>query len=483
MTSFKKKRQRRWAMATMAVVFTLSAVRLMAGESVRIYPAPAGEPLATNFTVTVGQENVPVYIAKVATIDRTRHASVFVPHDTAFASFDLAGRVQVSVTCPEIIHSAAILPASSGITPVISGHSLVFTVSESGQLELDVNGDWLHSLQLFVNPRETDAPSPNDPNVIYYGPGVHQVEDVVVGSGKTVYIAGGAVIYGKVPPGVNSRTGVTAVSESQGGAIFSLMGDNIKLCGRGIIDGSLCPAHTRNIISVCGTNVSLEGVVVRDASTWTIPIRASEHVTVKNIKIFGWRGNSDGVDICNSRHVRVTHSFLRTMDDLVVIKTPVKGAGESRDITVTGCVLWNELAQALNIGAELRENVEDVHFSDCDIIHDRGREWLLRVYNCDGGDVHDVTFENIRANDAKRLISLWIGTAKWSKDAERGHIENITFKNIQAAGANMSVDLKGWDSQHEIRDVHFQKVLTNGHPLKLGEINRNAFVQDVRVTP
>jgi polygalacturonase len=291
------------------------------------------------------------------------------------------------------------------------------------------------------------------------------------------------VIYGKVPPGVNSRTGVTAVSESQGGAIFSLMGDNIKLCGRGIIDGSLCPAHTRNIISVCGTNVSLEGVVVRDASTWTIPIRASEHVTVKNIKIFGWRGNSDGVDICNSRHVRVTHSFLRTMDDLVVIKTPVKGAGESRDITVTGCVLWNELAQALNIGAELRENVEDVHFSDCDIIHDRGREWLLRVYNCDGGDVHDVTFENIRANDAKRLISLWIGTAKWSKDAERGHIENITFKNIQAAGANMSVDLKGWDSQHEIRDVHFQKVLTNGHPLKLGEINRNAFVQDVRVTP
>ena len=468
-------------MATISMAFTLMASRSMAGESVRIYPAPDGEPLATNFTVTVGQDNVPVYVAKVGTIDHSSHAGTFLPNDTAFASFDLGGRVQVTVTCPEVIDHAAILPASSGIKPVISGHSLVFTVSKPCQLEVDVNGDWLHSLQLFVNPREADAPDPHDPNVIYYGPGLHQVEDVVVGSGKTVYIAGGAVVYGKVEPGLKNRTSVTAVSESQGGAIFSLMGDNIKLCGRGIIDGSLCPAHTRNIITVCGTNVTLEGVVVRDSSTWTIPIRSSERVTVKNLKIFGWRGNSDGIDICNSRRVGVTGCFIRTMDDLVVIKTPVRGAGESAHITVKGCVLWNELAHALTIGAELRENVEDVRFTDCDIIHDRGREWLMRVYHCDDGDIHDVTFDNIRAEDAKRLIGLWIGTAKWSKDAERGHIENITFKNITASGKNMSVDLKGWDSQHGIRNINFQKVLVNGQPLQQAEINRNEFVQDVRV--
>jgi len=56
---------------------------------------------------------------------------------------------------------------------------------------------------------------------------------------------------------------VTALSESGGGAIISLIGNNIKLRGRGIIDGSLCPAHTRNLIAVGGTNISLEGVVVR----------------------------------------------------------------------------------------------------------------------------------------------------------------------------------------------------------------------------
>lgn len=451
----------------------------------RVYPAPAGEPLSTNFTVTIGTNNVPVYLAKVATSDSVKRQSTPIPDETSFASFDLGGSVQVSVSCPGPVNRAKILPAASGITPVVSGNRVVFTVSKPCQLELDVNGDWVHSLQLFVNPLETGAPRPDDPKVIYFGPGRHEVEDLVVTSGQTVYVADGAVIYGKVNPEVHGRGKgkITAVTELGGGAIFSLVGNNIKLCGRGIIDGSLCPGHTRNIISVCGTNISLEGVVLRDSSTWTMPIRCSDRVTVKNIKVFGYRGNSDGIDICNSRHVAVTGCFLRTWDDLVVVKTPLKGGGESRDITVTGCVLWNELAHALSLGAELRDNVENVHFSDCDVIHDKGREWLLRVYQTDAADIHDITFDNIRIEESKRLISLWIGQAVWSKDDERGHIENITFRNIRAVGPHPSIDLKGFDSGHEIRNVRFQNVMINGQPLEPGSVNQNEFVQGVSVSP
>jgi polygalacturonase len=262
-----------------------------------------------------------------------------------------------------------------------------------------------------------------------------------------------------------------------------LAGDNVQIRGRGIIDGSLCPSHTRNIISVCGSNISLEGVVVRDSGTWTIPIRSSQHVTVKNLKVFGYRGNSDGIDICNSRHVTVSGCFLRTMDDLVVVKTPVKGAGESSDIRVSGCVLWNVLAHALSFGAELRENVEDVKFSDCDIIHDKGREWLLRVYNCDNAEVHNVTFDNIRVEEAKRLISLWIGTAKWSTGDERGKVHDITFKNIRAVGLNPSSDLKGFDDQHEITDILFKNIVINGKPLAAANVHQNAFVHGTQITP
>lgn len=455
-----------------------SGTALLHGEqSLRVYPAPAGEPLSPDFKVSINQTDAPVYLAAVATADPklrsrigTGDTTSFRDH-TSFISFDMGDSVTVTVTCPKPVESVKLLPASSGIAPVVDGNRVTFTIPKPQPLELEVNGDWVHGLQVFANPMETDAPNPHDPNVIYFGPGIHQIEDLKVGSGKTVYVAGGAVIYGKLNPAV------------KGGAVITLDGNNIVLRGRGVIDGSLCPLHTQNLLAITGTNVLLEGVVLRDSSTWTVPIHRSVNVTVDNIKLFGYRGNSDGIDICNSRNVTVERSYLRTMDDLIVIKTPDKNGGESRDIEAKQCVLWNELAHALSIGAELRANVENVHFSDCDVIHDKGREWLLRVYHCDGADIHNVTFDNIRIEESRRLISLWIGTAIWSRDAERGHIENITFSNIQAVGPNPGIDLKGYDSGHIIRDVRFKNVVINGKPLKLDEVHRNEFVKDVSVKP
>ncbi|HTB82792.1 MAG TPA: glycosyl hydrolase family 28 protein [Candidatus Sulfotelmatobacter sp.] len=458
------------------------------GESVRIYPAPAGEPLSTNFTASVGSSNLPVYCAKVATADpvkrrriSTRDYASFVD-STSFATFDLNGRAKVTVTCPETIREAKVLPSSRGIVPTITGNTMTFDVAKPGALEIEVNGDWVHSFQLFVNPVEKDAPDPNDPNVIYFGPGIHRVSGMEITSGKTVYIAGGAVIYGVA--GTDSDTNhATALSVLAGGAVFSLNGNNITLRGRGVIDGGLCPGHTKNLVSICGTNILVEGVVLTDSSTWTMPVKRSANISIKNIKLFGYRGNADGIDICNSHDVSVTDCFLRTMDDLVVVKTPVKDGGESRDITVSHCVLWNELAHALSIGAELRENVEHVRFSDCDIIHDKGREWLLRVYNCDDGDIHDIKFDNIRAEESNKLISLWVGTAVWSKDSERGRVENVTFQNIRADGADPRVDLKGFDGEHRISDIRFRDIVINGKALQATNVNENEFVEGVSVKP
>ena len=54
-----------------------------------------------------------------------------------------------------------------------------------------------NTLDLFANPVDTNPPSPTDPNVIYLGPGFYK-QDYTVPSGKTLFIAGGAVIQGSV---------------------------------------------------------------------------------------------------------------------------------------------------------------------------------------------------------------------------------------------------------------------------------------------
>jgi hypothetical protein len=436
---------------------------------------PVGEERSKDYTVQVEGRDIPVYAAKVAPADRERRwkamddkvrsAEYF--DKAAFAYFDMSGPVAVTVACPEPIRSAKVLPSSLKIVPIVEGQRLTFSLKEPRPVTVEVNGNWVGALHLFANPPEALPPRPEDPNVIYFGPGVHEVAGVTVGSGKTVYVAAGAVVKG------------TAAGRRP---VFTLQGEHIVLRGRGVIDGSLCPTHSRNLLLVRGQDITVEGVIFRDSSVWTIPIRQSDRVTVKNVKLLGYRANSDGIDVCNSRNVTIEGCFIRTLDDLIVVKTD-KGQGTARRIVARDCVLWNEVAHALSVGAEIREDVDDVLFEDCDVIHDKGREWTLRVFHCDAARVSNVRFENIRIEESPRLVSLWIGKFVWTRDPERGHIEDVTFKDIVAVADPLRIELKGFDETHTVSDVVFRGVRVNGAPLARADVKTNAFVQNVSVEP
>ena len=183
-----------------------------------------------------------------------------------------------------------------------------------------------------------------------------------------------------------------------------------------------------------------------------------------------------------SRDVTVEGCFIRTLDDLIVVKTD-RGQGEARRILARDCVLWNEVAHALSIGAELRENVDDVRFTHCDVIHDKGREWTLRVYHCDSARVTNVRFDNLRIEESPRLISLWINKAYWTRDPERGHVNGVRFENIQARTDSLRIELKGFDATHAVENVLFQNVVVNGEPLKTTQVRANEFVRKLVVRP
>ncbi len=459
------------------------------GGTVRIYPAPAGEELSRDFAVKVEGKEVPVYVAKVAPRDRERRwkamddkknsADYF--ETASFAYFDMQGPVRVEVTCREEIRDARVLPSSFKIAAAAQGKTLAFTIPEPKNLTVEVNGNWVNSLHIFANPMEAGAPAPDDPNVIYYGPGIHEVTRVVVGDGKTVYVAGGAVVRGVI--GAGEKFSISGYSGLKNYApTFELRGKNIAFRGRGIIDQGRCTTHARHPVLVHGQDVSLEGVIIRDSSVWTIPIRRSDRVTVRNVKLLGYRANSDGIDVCNSRDVAIEGCFIRTLDDLIVVKSD-KGQGEVRRVAARKCILWNEVAHALSVGAELRDPVNDVLFADCDVIRDKGREWSLRVYHCDSAPVGNVRFEDIRIEESQRLISLWIGKAVWSRDEERGRIKGVTFRNVRAAAERPLVELKGFDEAHAVEDVTFDNVVINGKPLSPADVKSNQFVRNVRVHP
>lgn len=452
-----------------------------------VYPIPDGEPVSKAFSLKVEERDVPVYIAKVAPLDKKlrykamddKVNSAKFYDEASFAYFDIAGKAKVRVKAATTVSSVKILPSSAKVDAVVKGDEIEFPIRPGQHLTVEINGDIIHSLHVFANPVEKNAPDAKDPNVIYFGPGIHTVSRLIVRDNQTLYLAGGAILRTIVSEQESEGADpVTGLKKQPYHPSISLIGKNIKVKGRGIIDASLCPTHARNMLMVEGKNISIEGVILRDASVWTVPVRMSDNVHIDNIKLIGYRANSDGIDICNSTNVLVENCFIRTLDDLIVVKT-LRGKGECRNITIRKNVLWNEVAHALSIGAEINDNISDVFFSDCDIIHDQGREWALRIYHCDAAKVKNVRFDDIRIEECRKLISLWINKDVWTSDAQRGHIDNVFFKNIVATGEPAKIELLGYGASNLINQVVFKNIRINGLPLTNEQVEKNEFVNNV----
>lgn len=481
---------KRWALISFLFLICLvtATISLAAVPPVKLYPAPKGEVLNKVYTVSVNGRNLPVYDARIGAADNVARFKAVDDlmnsekyFDTAaFGYFDMSSNATVAVSVNAPIKTVKILPTSAGIRYTVVGRKVTFKVNKPQNLTIEINGEFVRSLHLFVNSFEAALPNRRDTNVIYFGPGIHYVSNLMIGNNKTVYVAGGAII--KLFIGKNEKFGVEPSGLKNYVPRLFVNGNHVKIRGRGIIDAALCPVHSANVVMLRGNDISMEGVIMRNSCGWTVPIRESSNVTIDNIKILGYRANSDGIDICNSRQVTVKNCFIRSNDDLIVIKT-FRGEGEAKQILIKNCVLWNQLAHPLSVGAELREPVSDVLFTDCDIIHDQGREWSMRVFQSDGTLARNITFNNIRIEESHRLISCWIGKNANSEDKGLGQIRDITFSNIKATGNPLSIEMISPGAQNVISGIRLKNVLMNSKPLKLESIERTGAVKNITIEP
>ena len=122
-----------------------------------------------------------------------------------------------------------------------------------------------------------DKPDKNESNVLYYGPGQHDVGCIVMKSNQTLYLDEGAFVYGHI---VGKRI------------------ENIKISGRGVLCGARethsDEKRTQLMNFVHCRNVEISGVTLIDSPAWTIRLKNSQDLLVDNVKQldtkFGWIG-------------------------------------------------------------------------------------------------------------------------------------------------------------------------------------------------
>lgn len=337
---------------------------------------------ATVYTPQPGVEQDKVFQVKVAGQPSFVY-SLPVGGMTYFSYSSFVRRADVEITVARPVETVAIRPKSYGIRPVVNGNVISFRLDRTAQLSIEINGDRKHPLLLFANPPESGPPKPGPAGVHYFEAGrVHNVGRIVVKSGQLLYIAGGAVVRG---------------------SIFMDQADDVHIFGRGILDGSLYKrAESRMIEIDRSRNVDIEGIIVTNSKHWTVPIIASDKVTLRNVKLISDNDWDDGVDIVGSTNVTVDQCFIRTKDDCVAIKAGVEyftkfdSQRDVSNVVVKRSVLWNGAwGNGLEIGFETRAaSISGIRFQDNDLIHVEGPEGTFTIHNGDRAVVSDVLYED-----------------------------------------------------------------------------------------
>jgi hypothetical protein len=412
------------------------------GAETPAQPPSQDEVLSTDYSVTMDGQSLPVHLAKSV------HGG-----DYSFASFDFSRPVVVAITGKAGIEHAVIRPASKAVEAKREENKLTLTIKEPCQLSIEPNG--IESpLLLFADPAEKEKIQAGSDNVIYFGPGVHHAGKIELKSNQTLYLAAGAVV----------KAAVTATNA-----------ENVRICGRGILDGTdwpwlKGPAGQMVELKDC-RNVTVEDIVIRGSFAWTLVPMRSEQVTIRNVKILGSRvQNDDGIDICNSQNVTIEDCFVRTDDDCIALKGLFSLAKDNpapvRNLAIRRCIFWCDRARIFLLGHEsVAPTMDQIQVTDSDIVHYRAVAFLLEP----GEEMllANVSFENIRvaSEDQPELIRLRPTVNQYMHLKQPGHISNITFDGINVtrkSAVPLKIQVMGADDKHGVDGVVFRNVEVNG---------------------
>lgn len=473
--------------------------------------------------VTLNSRAADAYRARVSRLPYNtpwpgRQRPIEQTEEAFFLSFEADEPVEVRI--PLRAERCAVRPLSRNIQPRCTEDAILLTLPGPGQYTVEPSGG--PCVHLFVNPPADFGFAPGDADVLYFAPGVHHTGVIRLESHARVYIDSGAVVYG---------------------AFLAAGAEDVCIAGYGIIDGSWetrangdallpldydspLPSDPETLLELCQEqralygsirfyrcrNVSVRGVIARDAATFSLIPAGCENVLVDSFKTIGmWRYNSDGIDVFNSSNVLIQRSFLRNFDDCIVVKGIAGWDDRSNEnILVKGCVVWCDWGRALELGAETNApKYRNIAFEDCDLIH--GCAVYMDIQHHNSADIAGVRFENIRCEyqadhlpekyqsdmrvayeDAPEgtrqpiLMGCFIynmGLFASESKYRNGSMRDIVFRDIQVLtdpGMDMPVSaFQGLDAQHTVSDVRIERVTLNGRPAEALNASVNAFAHAV----
>lgn len=427
-----------------------------------------GTVLSPYFALALNDTEVPCYAVRTSA-----GAHSFAMADVTADAFPLT----VSITADMDGHDMVVLPQMRGITADISGDTVTAVIEDFGSYSFSIDGGKRKVLTLFIREKEiyvvpdgytvTYVPAgtheeklafTGEKQVLYFDNGIHYLKyNIDFLDNTEVYLAPGAHVIAVMPD--MAETPMLApdwAGMTRWNAVFQ--GDsveNVRITGRGYVDLSQLDWHARSAVRFDSSeNVTVSGITMNNSPEWTVYFTQCENITVEGVMLFGYRQNSDGICLVDSRNALVKNCFARSGDDLFEVKSMYGNCSiEIGNIRFEDCHAWPDKARGLGIIAESVRDIADVHFVDCSVGH-ASAEWMdalgsLVVYLTGAARVDNISFENIELyKNVKYPINVTLEAGATAV------IENVYFENIDIRG-DKAVRIADNSDSGEIRNLWF----------------------------
>ncbi len=336
-----------------------------------------------------------------------------------------------------------------------------------------------------------DTVSSGGGGTLYFPAGVYEISNnISIKSNVTLYLAPGAFLRGS-----SNRNDYTWKSTLQNGQpefgytnfVISGGASNVAINGRGVIDANstilVAPATTGGTIDGNGNyrkgiissalnggdqpnGITLEGITVKDSTTWTFDIEDALNVSIRNVKMvndYNWL-HSDGYDICSTSNAVVDNCLGVTGDDVFCAKgtssNPLNNVTYSNGVTYGG----NGDGTKMGVGAICNSN--NVVFSNIDVI--LGQRAVSVSHDENSGNWTNIHFNDIRMENSEGSLTsgeyLDAPIVIWTLNkGGSGPVSNVALcrVSVENSGGRVSV-IQGNDSVNNVSNVTLQDVTIDG---------------------
>ncbi len=377
------------------------------------------------------------------------------------------GEVIVSVTVKGEMSSYALLPSSLGLASSVSGNTISFKLSSPTDVVLRLNDDQNTILSIFAYGPETDKPSEDDSQVIYFKAGLNNTTnplfkldekgEFVIPNGYTVYLEPGALVTARLDTNVPSASATEPATA------------NVKICGRGaFLDPRLnrYNDYTYMFNATYTKNIVIQDVKFLDAHCFNLCFTGVHNVDIKNVKILSSEISSDGISLWGggdtaparshkNSDVVVEDCFFYCNDNVFVVTGANKETVDNVEydgLTVRNCTVGTGFAILFPQGTITDWTIDNI---DVFRVGDFFRATMTNVGDC----TWNINASNIRAEDA--LI-----TSAFMRTTNQGSgTKSVTFKNISLPALRMSAQSNMAGNNTTNLTVNCENVYINGAQL------------------